>query len=165
METNEIYDDGTFRAVELAPSEPKTEITVKSDVSFADNIMLDVKEQGYYATFAVESMADKKKLFAARNANELLREHMGEDIDVENFVIDTQQINDAETGAKTIPCVHILGADGKVYQSGSTGVIKSVFDIISSFGLPDTWDEVITVRCVETNTAQGYRYKQLEVVM
>lgn len=164
MEATTIYGEDNMSIVELSPSE-SAGIEKSNSISFADNIMLDVKEQGYYATFSVEDMADKKKLFAARNANELLREHMGDEIEVENFVIDTQTINDADTGAKTIPCVHIISTDGKVYQSGSTGVIKSVFDIISSFGLPETWDESITVKCIETHTANGFRYKQLEVLM
>ena len=136
----------------------------KQDRSFKENLLVDVNEQGYYATFDVETMADKKRLFSARNDNKLLRDHMNEQIEVEGFVIDTKQINDSELGVKTVPCVHIISVDGNVYQSASTGVVSSVCEIISSFGRPDTWTEPVHVECRETTTAQGFRYKYLDVV-
>lgn len=132
--------------------------------SFSDTLMADVTEQGYYATFKIETMEDKKILYAARNDNELLRDHMGEVIEVAQFVIDTQKINDAEFGSKTVPCLHIIATDGTCYQSASSGVVESACKIISTFGMPDTWDEPINVACKETTTNNGFRYKFLQVL-
>lgn len=150
-------------------SEESKEITTTTNTtgaiqSFADVLMQDVTEQGYYATFAVETMDDKKVLYAARNDNELLRDHMGEVIEVVQFVIDTQKISDPEVGAKTVPCVHIIAEDGTCYQSASTGVVDSVCKIISTFGMPDTWGAPLRVACKETTTNNGFRYKYLQVL-
>lgn len=134
-------------------------------MSFTDTLLVDVTEQGYWSSFAVETMADKKKLYAARNDNELLRDHMGEVIEVADFVIDSQTISDPDVGARQVPCLHIIAKDGTCYQSSSSGVVKSACDIISSFGLPNTWGEdTISVACKETNTTKGFRYKYLTVV-
>lgn len=133
-------------------------------VSFKDTLMTDVLEQGYYSTFAVETMEDKKNLYRARNDNELLKDLGSEPIDLVGFVLDTTQIVDEQFGAKTVPCVHLIDASGRVYQSCSSGVVTSACDLISSFGEPDTWDGPLQVVCKETNTNRGYRYKYLAVV-
>ena len=131
--------------------------------SFMDQILIEAKEAGYFATFAVETMEDKKALYQARNNNELLRNHMGEVINAVHFVIDSQKVNDAEFGVKIVPCLHIIDEDGKVYQSSSTGVVDSACKLLSTFGLPDTWGEPLAVVCKETITASGFRYKYLEL--
>lgn len=150
-------------------AEESNEITIAAQpgntiVSFADTLMQEVTEQGYWASFPVETMEEKKVLFSARNDNELLRDHMGEVIPLVGVVLDTQVINDPQFGAKTVPCVHLIAEDGKVYQSASTGVVQKACQIISSFGMPDTWGEPIEVVCKETTTNAGFRYKYLAVM-
>lgn len=132
--------------------------------SFSDVLMTDVTEQGYWASFPVETMEDKKRLFSARNDNLLLKDHMGEVLPLVGIVLDTQVINDPAVGAKTVPCVHLICEDGNIYQSASTGVVQKACEIISSFGMPDTWGGPLDVACKETTTAKGFRYKFLSVV-
>lgn len=132
--------------------------------SFADVLMTDVTEQGYWASFPVETMDDKKTLYAARNDNKMLRDFEGDSIEVAAFVLDTVQINDPEVGLKRVPAAHIISTDGIAYQSAATGVVNSVCDIISNFGLPDTWDEPLSVVVKETTTRNGFRYKYLSVL-
>lgn len=141
-----------------------TELASNTVTSFKDNLFTEMREQGYWASFAVETMEDKKNLYRARNDNELLKDHMDEPIAIAGIVLDTVQINDEQVGAKTVPCVHIIDITGRVFQSSSSGVVTSACDIISSFGMPDTWDEPLQVACHETNTAKGYRYKYLALV-
>lgn len=131
--------------------------------TFAENLMRDVSEQGYWASFEVSTMEEKKVLFAARNDNELLRDHMGEVIPLVGIVLDTRSINDIQYGIRNVPCVHLIAEDGKVYQSTSQGVVEKACEIISSFGMPDTWGGAIEVVCKETTTNAGFRYKYLSV--
>lgn len=153
--TEEIMEIQTATGVELG---------APSMTSFRDDLMTDVREQGYWASFAVETMEDKKNLYRARNDNELLKDLGDTPITLVGVVFDVTQVNDPDVGAKTLPCVHLIDQTGRVYQSSSSGVVNSACDIISSFGLPDTWDEPLQVVCRETNTAKGYRYKYLSVV-
>lgn len=132
--------------------------------SFADTLFVDVTEQGYWASFPVETMEDKKILYSARNDNIMLRDFDGDKIEVAGFVLDTVQINDPEVGLKRVPAAHIIAADGKVYQSAATGIVNSVCDIISNFGTPDTWTEPVFVSVKETTTRNGFRYKYLTVL-
>ena len=138
---------------------------VKNMQSFADLLMCDVTEKGYWASFPVETMEDKKALYAAKNDNEMLKNHMGEVIQLVGLVIDTQMINDPQVGARKVPCVHLIDVDGVAYQSASSGVVNSACDIMATFGLPETWgNEPLNVVCKETPTNSGYRYKYLAVV-
>lgn len=132
-------------------------------LSFTDSILVEAKEAGYFSTFKVETMEDKKRLYSARNSNELLRDHMGEVINAVDFVIDSQTINDTEYGAKIVPCLHIIDKDGVAYQSASSGVVKTACDILSTFGMPDTWGGALPIVCKETTTNNGFRYKYLDV--
>lgn len=154
--------------IELEAQEEGTAIVAQTGgqiVSFTDNLMTDVSEQGYWASFPVVTMEEKKMLYTARHDNELLKDHMGEEIELAGIVLDTQVINDAMVGAKTVPCVHLIARNGKVYQSASRGVVTTACDIISDFGNPDTWgDEVVKVVCKETTTNAGNRYKYLAVL-
>lgn len=154
----EIYENPTEETA-IAPINATGTI-----VSFSDTLMQDVTEQGYWASFPVETMEDKKVLYSARNDNELLKDHMGEVLPLVGIVIDTQVINDPTVGAKTVPCVHLITEGGTVYQSASGGVVRSACEIISSFGMPETWGEALEVACKETTTAKGYRFKYLAVV-
>lgn len=155
----EIYENMAEEETAIAPIN-----TTGTIVSFSDTLMQDVTEQGYWASFPVSTMEDKKVLYSARNDNELLKDHMGEVLPLVGIVIDTQVINDPTVGAKTVPCVHLICEDGKVYQSSSSGVVRSACEIISSFGMPDTWGEALGVACKETTTAKGFRFKYLAVV-
>lgn len=132
-------------------------------MTFSDALMQDVCEQGYWASFPVETMEDRKVLFSAREDNLLLKDHMGEVIPLVGVVIDTVEVN-GESGLKSIPCVHLIAEDGNVYQSVSSGVLKTTCKLISSFGNPSTWTEPIDVVCKETTTAKGFRYKYLGIV-
>lgn len=158
MSEDMVYE--TTEEMAIAPvSEP-----VGAIVSFSDTLMQDVTEQGYWASFPVSTMEDKKVLYSARNDNELLKDYMGVVLQLVGLVIDTQVINDPTVGAKTVPCVHLITESGTVYQSASGGVVRSACEIISSFGMPETWGEPLDVVCKETSTAKGYRFKYLAVV-
>ena len=109
-------------------------------------------------------MEDKKRLFSARNDNEMLKDHMGEVIPLVGIVLDTVVISDATVGAKNVPCAHLISDDGTVFQSASSGVVKSACDIISNFGMPDTWGGPLDIACKETTTQKGFRYKFLATV-
>lgn len=150
-------------------TEEAMEIQVASDTgtgiaSFKDDIMSDVRDQGYYATFPVETMEDKKLLYRARNDNEMLKDVGDNVINLVGLVLDTAQINDEQVGAKTVPTVHLIDESGRVFQSSSSGVVTSSIKIISSFGMPETWDEALQIVCKETTTTKGFRYKYLSVL-
>lgn len=158
----------TLEAIEIDETNAEeTAITATNGftmTSYAQNLMNEVREKGYYATFPVETMDDKKKLFHAKNDNIMVSTlPIGSKIDVEDFVIDAVQINNPSGGLDTVPAVHIITPEGNVYQSASSGIVKSVCDIIASFGEPSTWDSTLTVIVKEIQTRNGFRYKFLDV--
>ena len=157
--TEFITDEVMTEDVALAP------VQQKAIASFSDTLMSDVTEQGYWASFPVVTMDDKKKLYIAKNDNELLKDYMGIDLELVDLVFDIRQISDPQMGAKNVPCVHLICNDDKAYQSTSSGVVNFACEIVATFGMPDTWDAPIKFRCEETNTNSGYRYKFLKVLI
>lgn len=149
---------------ELATIETTDTLATGNNVNaFADGIMRKVSEQGYFATFDTEAMSGRKKLYKATNAASLLRDFMNTPIQAVGFVFSPTTVT-TETGeTDTVVGGYIIDKDGNAYVSSSGGVCKSILQIISQFGDPETWDEPLTVVCKETNTAKGRRYKFLDV--
>ena len=147
-------------AMGIAPAISETGIVANG---FFNKIIQDVNENGFYSTFDVSTTKGAKKLYKATNASELLREYMQTPIEVADIAFAPTEVTDEEGFSKTTIGVFIIATDGTAYMSSSNGVIKSAMKILAQFGLPDTWDEPLTVICKETNTAKGRRYKFLDV--
>ena len=149
---------------ELAAVNTKDISTTMSINSFADMIVDDVRTCGYYATFSTEGMKGSKRLFSATNSAELLREYMETPITVADIVFSPTVITNETGETDTVLGTYIIDKDGNSYVSSSNGVARSAMQILSQFGMPDTWDEDLSVVCRESNTAKGRRFKFLDIV-
>lgn len=132
--------------------------------TFADRIINQVREAGFYATFDTSERTGQVKLYKATNASKLLREYMETPLPIVDFVFTPTAVT-TETGeTEQVMGVYLVGADGTTYVSSSNGVIRSAIQIISMLGVPSTWTEALNVVCRESNTAKGRRYKYLDLV-
>lgn len=135
-----------------------------TDATFADRIINQVREFGFYATFDTSERAGQVKLYKATNASKLLRDYMETPLAIVDFVFTPTTVT-TETGeTEQVMGVYLVGEDGTTYVSSSSGVIRSAIQIISMLGEPATWGEPLTVVCRESNTAKGRRYKYLDLV-
>lgn len=130
---------------------------------FAQKIVQEVNEQGFYTTLDIATMEGKKKLYSATNASVLLRDYMETPLDITAITFSPSEISDEDGNPITTLGVYLTDDNGQTYSSTSTGVLKSAMRILAQFGEPDTWGGALTVVCKETNTSKGRRYKFLDV--
>lgn len=134
-----------------------------SGETFADRIINQVREAGFYATFDTSERTGQVKLYKATNASKLLRDYMETPLAIVDFVFTPTTVT-TETGeTEQVMGVYLVGADGTTYVSSSNGVIRSAIQIISMLGEPSAWNEPLKVVCCESNTAKGRRYKYLDL--
>ena len=149
-------------ADEMMIVEQETAIT-NSGETFADRIINQVREAGFYATFDTSERTGQVKLYKATNASKLLRDFMETPLAIVDFVFTPTTVT-TETGeTEQVMGVYLVGADGTTYVSSSNGVIRSAIQIISMLGEPTLWNEPLKVVCCESNTAKGRRYKYLDL--
>lgn len=130
---------------------------------FAQKIVQEVNEQGFYTTLDIATLEGKKKLYSATNASVLLRDYMETPLDITAITFSPSEISDEDGNPITTLGVYLTDENGQTYSSTSTGVLKSAMRILAQFGEPDTWGGALTVVCKETNTSKGRRYKFLDV--
>lgn len=130
---------------------------------FAQKIVQEVNEQGFYTTLDISTMEGKKALYSATNASELLRDFMETPLAIENITFAPSEISDEDGNPLTTLGVFLTDENGTTYSSTSTGVLKSAMRILAQFGEPTEWGEPLCVVCKETNTSKGRRYKFLDV--
>lgn len=130
---------------------------------FFGRIAKQVSEDGYFASFPVETMAQKKRLYSATGASNLLRQYLDTPIELADIVFAPTTVSDETGEARSVMGVFLIDAEGESYVSSSVGVIKSAASILAQFGEPSTWDEPLVVVCKETTTSKGRRFKFLDV--
>ncbi len=149
-------------ADEMMIVEQETAIT-NSGETFADRIINQVREAGFYATFDTSERAGQVKLYKATNASKLLRDYMETPLAIVDFVFTPTAVTTEAGETEQVMGVYLVDSGGTTYVSSSNGVIRSAIQIISMLGEPSTWTEALHVVCRESNTAKGRRYKYLDL--
>lgn len=119
-----------------------------------------------YCSILPETVSDKIRIYnAMANADEKLRDHVGETLNVRHVYVEAIQCRDDKTGeVATCPRVILITREGVTFQAVSTGVFSSLRQIFGIFGEPSTWGFSLTLKVRETTTRRGYRVVTLEAV-
>lgn len=155
--TSEFYEEEQALATQQAAAQ------LANGNGFAQKIVQEVNEQGFYTTLDISTMSGKKALYSATNASVLLRDYMETPLEIVNITFAPSEISDEDGNPLTTLGVFLTDENGTTYSSTSTGVLKSAMRILANFGDPTAWGETLTVVCKETNTSKGRRYKFLDV--
>lgn len=155
--TAEFYEEENAIAVQQQANQ------LANGNGFAQKIVQEVNEQGFYTTLDISTMEGKKALYSATNASQLLRDFMETPLEIANITFAPSEISDEDGNPITTLGVFLTDENGNTYSSTSTGVLKSAMRILAQFGESSEWDEPLPVVCKETNTSKGRRYKFLDV--
>lgn len=138
--------------------------TVNAPVGVGKVAISCVQNTGLYATFEIETMQGKKRLFSITRNSESLKDHMNKAIKLSDIAFSTVTVTNEETGEQSAQlAVYLIDDKGNSYMSSSKGVCNSAIELLNVFGAPVSWDEPISVVCKEKNTTRGNRYKYLSV--
>ena len=155
--TAEFYEEEKAIAVQQQANQ------LANGNGFAQKIVQEVNEQGFYTTLDISTMEGKKALYSATNASQLLRDFMETLLEITNITFAPSEISDEDGNPLTTLGVFLTDENGTTYSSTSTGVLKSAMRILAQFGEPTEWGEPLSIVCKETNTSKGRRYKFLDV--
>ena len=156
-------------AVEHATS---TEVatTVDSDMGAIVAQVEAMKAGGVGIFSSLPSNTFEAKLATANAlANALpIDEHLGEAIELTNFVVQAVEVTntDAATGvSRKVPATRIVlvAADGSAYAGVSEGVFKSLQNLTTIFGMPADWEQPIPVSVERVKGRNGFFYNTLKI--
>lgn len=139
-------------------------IAKNGEMSFSEQIVQHVREEGFFSTFPTDNLEGQKLLYKATNASMLLRDFMETPLAITAFVFSPTTITTEVGDVEQVMGVYLVDSAGTAYVSSSNGVIRSAMNIMSMFGDPEGWSEPLTVVCREINTAKGRRFKFLDVL-
>lgn len=155
VEVNEV-------SAEIAELEESTARGV-TDVDKAIRNLND-PESGYYSSIKNESFADGLKVASALTSSKPLDEHLGETINLRNFIVMPVDLADEKSGEITTqPRVIIIDDAGESYHATSVGLLSALNNIVAGLNRqPADWPEAIPVKVVRQKGRNGYSFFTLK---
>lgn len=120
------------------------------------------EETPSYCSMVAETRQEKAVLYnAVQNPDSKISDHINQKIQFVNVKMDQVDMTDEETGEtrKAIRTI-LITPDGKGILCTSNGIARSLYDMFTIFGTPDTWEGEIMeciVRQVETGKGRTFK--------
>ena len=131
----------------------------------ANEIIRINEETPSYCSMVAETRQDKAVLYnAVQNPDRKISDHINQKIQFVNVKMEQVEMTDEETGdtRKAIRTI-LITPDGKGILCTSNGIARSLYDMFTIFGTPDTWEgEVMECIVRQVETGKGRTFK-LEV--
>lgn len=131
----------------------------------ANEIIRINEETPSYCSMVAESRQEKAVLYnAVQNPDSKISDHINQKIQFVNVKMEQVEMTDEETGEtrKAIRTI-LITPEGKGILCTSNGIARSLYDMFTIFGTPDTWEgEVMECIVRQVETGKGRTFK-LEV--
>lgn len=141
------------------------ELAVNSDRFERMNLQRDIcgGGKGFCSMVAVDTKA-KKTLFNATSNPAKISSMIGKTIDLLHFYVEIIQVVSEQTGEiVNVPRVVLIDKSGNGYQGVSIGLYNALKRIVSMFGMPETWNEPLTVEVQQIEVKNGRTFNLLMV--
>lgn len=139
-------------------------VATHGGASATDKItMLNNAAVAITSTFTGEDFATKVQVFDAVSNALPISEHVGETINLRNWVGQVVEVSDEDGELQSVVRVILVDADGTAYAALSDGLYRALVNIAGVIGLPDTWATPIPVKIVEQRSRKGYRFFTLKI--
>lgn len=126
---------------------------------------LNDSSAAFYTSIKGTDFGARKLIAAAQTKSEPLADNLHKEIALRNFIIQSVQIENEQTGeVNDAPRVTLIDDQGNAFHGTSVGLLSALRNLISTLGEPDTWPEAVPVRVVEQRGRRGYRFMTIELV-
>lgn len=151
--------------VDYGAPEDETELAISSDRFERMNLQRDLCGGGKgLSSMVAEDLRAKKTLYNATANPEKISSMIGKQIDLLHFYVEViQVVNETSGEIVNVPRVVLIDKTGKGYQGVSVGLYNSLKRIISMFGMPEKWDEPLTVEVQQIEVKNGRTFNLLMV--
>jgi len=145
-----------------ATVETGTDLAVRSDPR-AIIAGLNKGDLGVFSTVKAETQADKIRVLQALTDPLSVDENLGTVFNLNNFIVQAVEIRDEKSGTvTTAPRVILIADDDTAYAAVSTGLLRSLENLIGIVGHPETWEGPIAVSVVEQKSRNNYKFFTLK---
>ena len=111
---------------------------------------LSAGRSNVFSTIKGDDFESKAALYNATTDSKPLAENLNKPITIANIVVQVIDIADENTGeVSTVPRTILVDADGTAYHAISSGIFKSVENLLGIFGAdPTKWGGKVTVKAI-----------------
>ena len=112
---------------------------------------LNDPSSGFYSTIKANGFAERLALGKAINDSSPLDEHLNEEFELANYIVQVVEIADNGTGeivqaARTI----LIDSEGKAYHGTSKGLMTAIRNLNATVGDPSQWEgHTVRIKVVE----------------
>lgn len=137
--------------------EISTELVVSSTGLRSEIQALGSGRSTVFSTLKAEKFEDKVALVNAMTNSVPVLENVNKPIQLVNFVIQAVDMVNETTGEiEAQPRIILIDADGKAYHAISTGLYKSIENILGIIGHPSTWPAPLPIVIERLKGGKGH---------
>ena len=126
-------------------------------------VRIDKAENQSICTMKRDTFEQKKTFInAVQNPDSKVADYINNEITIKDVYMEKAFYEDGEDGMTEGVKTILITPEGKGILANSIGIAKSIFALFDVFGMPDEWEEPITVIVRQIETNKG-RYFKLEV--
>jgi hypothetical protein len=112
-----------------------------------------------YSSIKTDDKVGQLALLSAISDAEPLNEHVGETIQLKDFVLQATTVVDEQTKEERDAVrIILIDADGTALACVSDGMVKALQNMVAIMGQPGTWDEPLAIKVVEKRSRRGFRF-------
>lgn len=99
-----------------------------------------------YSSVQANTPEEKVALFNATQSPDRIKNYINNVIIVKDIILENVEFLDTETGeVKILPRTILISPDGSAYTATSVGIFNGIKNLVSIFGLPETWEQPIKI--------------------
>ena len=111
-----------------------------------------------FSSFKADDFATKMVISSAVSSAEAISDHLGETINLANFIVQPIEMTDENTGELvSVPRVILMDDQNKGYYGISTAILSSLQTMTGILGMPHEWPNPVPVQVTEIKTRKGFR--------
>lgn len=110
----------------------------------------------FYSTLTVDSFDDRINVVSAMTSAENLADHLGEVINLTNWVCHPVSIESDDGMDEAIRTV-LIDDKGDCYACVAGGILRALQNLAGIAGHPSTWEHPVAVTAVEERTRRGFK--------
>lgn len=138
--------------------------STRTDVAAVIQSMSDPNQNTIYSSIVGDSFATKLEIAAAMTTSVPVDEHLGEVINLRNFIIQPVELTDDNGTINTAPRVILIDDDGTTFHGTSVGLLSALRNIVAVVGEPVGWDSFIPIQVVQEKTRKGFKVFTIKFV-
>ena len=119
--------------------------------------------ESIFTTIKGSGIEERRRVFQAVQSATPIADMLGKVIKIADIVVQRVEITNDDGSPDETPRVVLLTDDGKAYAGLSSGLLRSVENILGIMGQPEDWGGPLAVKVTEKRGRSGFRFYTLDL--